>query len=130
MLRRKGIYAARIHVPEDVREHVGRAELWRSTLTADAREGKVRAQLWEAHFGSLFPELRRSSHRIRREQIDSLVQGYLAAQLEQQVEERLAVGLDAYNAERGPTGFAAKSSLQRSRSSKATYPRHCRLPAR
>jgi Domain of unknown function (DUF6538) len=98
VLRRKGIYTARIHVPEDVRRHVGHAELWRSTLTADAREGRVRASLWEAHFGSLFSELRRSSHRMRRDQIDSLVQGYLAAQLEH-VEERLAVELDAYNAD-------------------------------
>lgn len=97
MLRRKGIYTARIHVPEDVRKHVGRDELWRSTLTADAREGRVRASLWEAHFGSLFSELRRKSHRMRRDQIDSLVQGYLAAQLEH-VEERLAVELDAENA--------------------------------
>ena len=83
---------------EDVREHIGHAELWRSTLTADAREGKVRASLWEAHFGSLFSELRRSAHRMRREQIDALVQGYLAAQLEH-VEERLAVELDVENSD-------------------------------
>ena len=68
-----------VHVPEDVREHLGHTELWRSTLTADAREGRVRASLWEGHFGSLFSELRRSSHRMRREQIDSLLHGYLTA---------------------------------------------------
>lgn len=96
MLRRNGVLTVRIHVPTEVRGYVGRAELWRSTRSADPREGKLKAAIWEGHFAALFAHLRRHGNRMRRDQIDSLVSGYLAAQLDE-VERRIASELEPYS---------------------------------
>lgn len=95
MLRRKGVFTARITVPADVREHIGRSELWRSTLTDDPREAKLRDALWQGHFGSLFAHLRGNARRMDREQIETLVTEYLNTRLDE-VEERIALDLDEF----------------------------------
>jgi integrase len=43
LFRRNGTYYARLHVPEELQELVGKADRWKSLKTSDLREAKLRA---------------------------------------------------------------------------------------
>jgi hypothetical protein len=92
MLRRKGGFSARIFVPAELQELVGRREVWRSTQTDDHREAKLRESIWLHHFQTLFVRLAKAGRSMAQDQLTALVAEYLDARLEE-VEERLAVDL-------------------------------------
>lgn len=92
MLRRQGGFSIRIRVPDDLREIVGRREVWRSTQTGDPREAKLRASLWQHHFEALFLQLRKAGRTMTQAHLSAIVTDYLSARLSE-VEERLAFDL-------------------------------------
>ncbi|MFO0449070.1 MAG: DUF6538 domain-containing protein [Pseudomonadota bacterium] len=90
MLRRRDHWTVRVQVPRDLRPLIRRREVWRSTLTGDLKEAKLRAAMLRGHIGSLFTHLRKHGPRMSREQIDALTEQYLSARIEE-IEERIAV---------------------------------------
>lgn len=92
MLRRKSGFSVRIHVPEELRDFIGRHEVWRSTQTDEPQQARLRASQWRHHFGTLFLQLRKVGRSMAQAQLSALVSQYLEARL-QDVEERLAVDL-------------------------------------
>jgi integrase len=92
MLRRKGGFTTRIHVPTALQSLVGRREVWRSTQTDNAREARLRESIWQHHFSTLFVTLLRTRRTMPKDQLATLVSDYLDARLEE-VEERLVIDL-------------------------------------
>jgi integrase len=92
MLRRKGGFSARIFIPAELQELIGRREVWRSTQTDDVREAKLRESLWQHHFQTLFLRLAMAGSSMAQDQLSAIVAEYLDARLEE-VEERLALDL-------------------------------------
>lgn len=92
MLRRKGGFTTRIHVPTTLQSLVGCREVWRSTKTDDAKEAKLRESIWQHHFSALFVTLLRARRIMSKDQLATLVSDYLDARLEE-IEERLVTDL-------------------------------------
>ena len=91
MLRRGGIWTARVHVSVDLRPLIGRRDLWRSVGTAYRREARQRAAIRQGHMCALFVRLHREHRRMSRQQVEALVGEYLEAELSES-ETRLATG--------------------------------------
>ena len=92
MLRRKGGFSARIFIPAELQQLIGRREVWRSTQTDDVGEAKLRESLWQHHFQTLFLRLAMAGSSMAQDQLSAIVAEYLDARLEE-VEERLALDL-------------------------------------
>jgi integrase len=92
MLKRKRKLSARIFIPADVQDLIGRREVWRSTRTGDPRSAKLRASIWRHHFETLFIQLAKARRTMTTNQISALVSAYLDARLDD-VEERLVADL-------------------------------------
>jgi hypothetical protein len=103
LLQRRRRYTVRIQVPADLRTLIGRAELWRSTRTAQRRQATSAAALLHAHFSCLFSQLRRHRGTMSRSQLDALV---AAAHMETELEEiEAALVLNVEPTGRDETGF-------------------------
>lgn len=89
--RRGGIWMARVHIPTPLRPLIGRREVWRSLRTANRREARLRAAIFQGNMGAPFVRLRRERSGMSRQQIDELVAEYLEAEL-WDAETRLATG--------------------------------------
>ena len=59
----------------------GRVEVWRSLKTSDKNLADCRALQWRAEGKRLFRILRRQGHLMTPDQIESLVSGWLGAEL-------------------------------------------------
>lgn len=86
--RRRKSYHARAFVPSDLRPTVDRSEVWRALSTLDYRDALDRAAVWQGGLARLWAELRRYGDKMTREQIESLVNHYLQARLDE-AEERV-----------------------------------------
>jgi hypothetical protein len=70
MLRRKGGFTTRIHVPTALQSLIGRREVWRSPQTDNAREARLRESIWQHHFSTLFVTLLRDLEAIELQLIE------------------------------------------------------------
>lgn len=82
-------YYARILVPVDLRAMLRRREVVRSLGTGVYREAQTRAGVWGGQVARLFIHLREVGSSMTMEQINILVQHYLATSLEECEEGRL-----------------------------------------
>lgn len=88
--KRGATYTVRTFTPADLRDTFGgRLEVQRSLRTSDAHEARLRALQWNAHVATLFQELRKRRGSMGREQIDALIEQYMAATFDD-IDERLA----------------------------------------
>lgn len=84
MLKKRGrSYHVRAYVPADLRQLVRRSEVGRTMGTVDFREAKHRAALWQGELSKLWQQLRRRGSNMERDQIESLVDRYLQARLDE-----------------------------------------------
>lgn len=61
----------------------GRAEVWRSLSTKDGQLARLRAKIVEGHVSRLFLHLQEHGERMTKDQIESLVSGWLNTTLEE-----------------------------------------------
>src|SRR3569833_1938654 len=95
VFRRGGVFYFRARVPAALRPSVGRRELWRSLRTSDPTEARCRGasllRLTEALWRDLHP-------RMSPNEIQSLIDNWTKAKLEEDADARLTGSRDALEA--------------------------------
>ena len=90
--KRKSLYH-RIWIPKTLRPFFnGRKEVWRSLGTTDREEAVCRSSKWISEAKRLFRILKQHGGRMTKEQLDALVSGWLASELDYAEDCRVLAG--------------------------------------